>query len=129
MAYTTFHVTEDDIQQGHRENCTRCPVARAISREVGQMVYVVGINGLTLGRVEYLTGDGRRVVQDLPKKIGEKILCYDRTGVMAPFVFALKVEGDGLRPHHSRALDCSGRVQGSRETALHSVERCGAATL
>ena len=91
MAKKTFHITEEDIQKGHRENCTRCPVARAISREVGQMVYVVGINDLETGWVEYLTTDGRRVAQDLPKKVGEKILCYDKTGVMEPFVFALNV--------------------------------------
>jgi hypothetical protein len=91
MAQKTFHITEEDIQKGHRENCTRCPVARAISREVGRMVYVVGINGLETGRVEYLTRDGRRVAKDLPSKIGKKILYYDKTGVMEPFVFALNV--------------------------------------
>jgi hypothetical protein len=91
MAHTTFHITIEDIQQGHREHGTRCPVARAISRAVGGTVYVVGINGLETGRVEYLTGDGRRVAKDLPHKVGEKILCYDQTGVMEPFVFALHV--------------------------------------
>jgi hypothetical protein len=91
MAHTTFHITQDDIQQGHREDCTRCPVARAISREVGRQVCVVGINGLTPGRVEYLTDDGRHVAQDLPPMVGEKILCYDHTGEMEPFVFALPV--------------------------------------
>ena len=91
MAQKTFHITEEDIQQGHRENCTRCPVARAISREVGRTVYVVGINGLETGRVEYLTVDGMRVAKNLPHKVGEKILCYDQTGVMEPFVFAMHV--------------------------------------
>lgn len=46
MAQKTFHITEEDIQQGRRENCTLCPVARAISRAVGRTVYVCGINGL-----------------------------------------------------------------------------------
>ena len=91
MAHKTFHITQDDIQQGHREDCTRCPVARAISREVGSTVYVAGINGLTPGRVEYRTDDGRHVAQDLPQTVGEKILCYDQTGEMEPFVFALPV--------------------------------------
>jgi len=91
MAHKTFHITIEDLQQGHRENCTRCPVARAISREVGRTVYVVGINGLETGRVEYLTGEGIRVSKDLPSKVGEKILCYDQTGVMEPFVFALHI--------------------------------------
>jgi hypothetical protein len=31
------------------------------------------------------------VAKDLPQKVGEKILCYDQTGVMEPFVFALHV--------------------------------------
>ena len=91
MAHKTFHITTDDIQQGRREHCTLCPVARAISREVGRQVCVVGINGLTPGRVEYLTADGRHVAQDLPQTVGEKILCYDHTGEMEPFVFALQV--------------------------------------
>jgi hypothetical protein len=91
MAHKTFHITEDDIQQGRREHGTLCPVARAISREVGSTVYVVGINGLTPGRVEYLTDDGRHVAQDLPQTVGEKILCYDHTGEMKPFVFALPI--------------------------------------
>jgi hypothetical protein len=91
MAQKTFHITEEDIQQGRREHCTLCPVARAISREVGRTVYVCGINGLSTGRVEYLTGDGMRVAKDLPSKVGEKILCYDATGVMEPFLFAMKV--------------------------------------
>jgi hypothetical protein len=52
---------------------------------------VIGINGLETGRVEYLTGDGIRVAKDLPQKVGEKILCYDQTGVMEPFVFALDI--------------------------------------
>ena len=50
---------------------------------------MVGINGLESGRVEYLTGDGMRVAKDLPRQVGAKILCYDQTGVMVPFVFAL----------------------------------------
>lgn len=91
MAHKTFHITMEDIENGYRENCTRCPVARAMSREVGGTVYVVGINGLETGRVEYLTRDGRRVAKDLPSKVGEKILCYDQTGEMDPFVFALHV--------------------------------------
>jgi hypothetical protein len=91
MAHKTFHITMEDIEKGHRENYTHCPVARAISREVGRTVYVVGINGLETGRVEYLTGDGIRVAKDLPHKVGEKIFCYDQTGVMEPFVFALDV--------------------------------------
>ena len=91
MAQKTFHITMEDIEKGYRANCTRCPVACAISREVGRTVYVVGINGLETGRVEYLTGDGRRVAQALPYKVGKKILCYDQTGVMEPFVFALNV--------------------------------------
>jgi len=91
MASTTFHITLEDIEQGDRANCTRCPVARGISREVGRTVSVVGINGLEIGRVEYLTEDGIRVAQDLLRKVGEKILCYDQTGVMEPFVFALEV--------------------------------------
>ena len=91
MAQKTFHITAEDIQQGHRENCTLCPVARAISREVGRMVCVVGINGLETGRIEYLTGEGIRVAKDLPNKVGKKILCYDKTGVMEPFVFAMEV--------------------------------------
>jgi hypothetical protein len=102
MAYKTFHITEDDIQQGRRAHCTRCPVARAISRAVGRTVYVCGINELSTGRIEYLTVDGMRVVKDLPTKVGEKIRCYDQTGVMDPFVFALHVEGDAITPHHLR---------------------------
>ena len=98
MAYKMFHITEDDIQQGRREHCTRCPVARAVSRAVGATVYVSGINELSTGRIEYLTRDGRRVVKDLPQKVGEKIRCYDKTGVMAPFVFAVHIEGDGNTP-------------------------------
>ena len=89
MAHQTFHVTEDDIQQGWRDSCPRCPVVRAISRAVGRTVAVGGINALSSGRVEYLTGDGLRVAHDLPQKVGEKILCYAQTGMMAPFVFAL----------------------------------------
>jgi hypothetical protein len=91
MAHKTFHITMEDIQKGRRENCTHCPVARAIRREVGRTVYVVGINGLETGRVEYLTREGIRVAKDLPNKVGEKILCYDQTGVMEPFVFALNI--------------------------------------
>ena len=89
MAAKTFHITLEDIATGEREHCTRCPVARAIRREVGGTVYVVGINGLESGRVEYLTRDGMRVAKDLPRQVGAKILCYDQTGVMVPFVFAL----------------------------------------
>ena len=91
MAHKTFHITMEDIEKGHRENCTHCPVARAISREVGRIVYVVGINGLETGRVEYLTGDGIRVAKDLPNKGGEKIISYDQTGVMEPVVFAMHI--------------------------------------
>jgi hypothetical protein len=91
MAHTTFHITAEDIEQGQREHCTRCPVARAVSRAVGRTVSVCGINELSTGRIEYLSVDGLHVVKDLPGKVGEKIRCYDQTGVMEPFVFALPV--------------------------------------
>ena len=109
MAHHTFHITQEDIQQGRRENCTLCPVARAISRATGTTVAVGGINELSTGRIEYLTRDGQRVAHDLPQRVGEKILCYDKTGVMEPFLFALRVSGD--TSHGTRA-----RTQGERAT-------------
>ena len=85
MAQQTFFVTMDDIKQGLREHCERCPIARAISRQLGRRVLVEY-------RTVYLNLDGIEAAKEfLSEDVEAKIRVYDKTGDMEPFSFALDI--------------------------------------
>jgi hypothetical protein len=81
MAQYTIHVTEDDIRAGKRDDCEFCPVALAMQRALGGMVYVRSNS--------YDIKGGSFDV--LPIGVQEKIHYFDACGLMKPFQFTISV--------------------------------------
>lgn len=79
-----IEVTDDDIRQGTKGNCVRCPVALAIERALGK----------DLAFEPWVVGDAawvglRRCT--LPRKARNWIRRFDRELSVAPFTFDLDI--------------------------------------
>jgi hypothetical protein len=73
-----IQVTQADIDAGVRKECTRCPVALAIQRNVGCVVEV-GRYGI------YFSG---KMVM-IPNNVAKRISIFDSGGGMTPFEFLI----------------------------------------
>ena len=78
-------VTADDIANGKRMDIYNCPVAKAISRRLGQEVFA--------GTEEYVTVEGNRVY-NLPEKARGFIDSFDGCEDVSPFTFRLEIENE-----------------------------------
>lgn len=95
-----IHVTAEDIAEGVRENCSKCPVARAIHRAAGATSVDVSAGpGPRISPIQweaYVYPTARHVPStkiDLPGIVVARIEAYDATGVMEPFEFELPYTG------------------------------------
>jgi hypothetical protein len=79
-----IQVTEEDIKNGVREHCAKCPIALAAQR-AGCQYPIVGTHlTFMLGAKNYST--------DLPYYAHEFIGLFDTGQVVAPFEFDLELE-------------------------------------
>lgn len=87
MQYT-ISVTEDDISHGKISDCEACPVALAMQRGLGRMVYihVYTYDFVPRSRTYRLTE------RALPVRVAENIVTFDRLVIMEPFDFTVDVE-------------------------------------
>lgn len=97
MKYTV-HITQDDIDKGRRYSNVRCPIYRAIRREVGLREFQV--TALDLSDV---CEEG---FAQLPKKVKRWIMRYDENGAacVRPFAFVLHLDGFNAHMHLPRAV-------------------------
>lgn len=83
----TIEVTREDIDQGVRTNCKKCPVALAISRAIGYDDVEVSTGSF------YANFGGNwglaRIMQPLPKFVIALIRWFDTGHKIAPFSFAI----------------------------------------
>ncbi len=78
-------VTQEDIDAGERADCVRCPVARAVCRDVPGAINA----WVNYGFVEVVVPPGRVVRDVLPDRAILAIVEFDSSGVMEPFEFDL----------------------------------------
>lgn len=79
--YATIRVTQEDIDNGERGNCELCPIAHAMSRELGCAVDVSGPCA-----VVYIHGP---VEIPLPQEARNFILDFDNVEPVQPFEFQI----------------------------------------
>lgn len=79
-----IEVTAEDVANGMRCDCSLCPVALAARRAMADALVGVGVRSIFLG------GPHERKRVELPDEVREKIVAYDREGVMEPFSFELE---------------------------------------
>jgi hypothetical protein len=82
----TVDVTEEDIKRGVRKSCSKCPIARAITRQfTGLYIVRVDRGDVTLFDAPY------RVCfwAELPSYVMDCINRFDEDGLMEPFSFSL----------------------------------------
>lgn len=87
MREVTIDVTQDDIQQGVRENPRQCPIAHA-SRRAGLQEATVSLVAITYGRPA-------RQVQS-PKPARDFIQQFDDHGpdAVQPFAFQISIDNE-----------------------------------
>lgn len=85
-----IEVLQSDIDHGERHCCERCPVARAITRAIGNRVAVAvyADRGAELG----ITSGGYTRWISLPDEVIEFINRFDIGLKVAPFTFELAYE-------------------------------------
>lgn len=98
-----IHVTAEDIVEGVKQDCSRCPVALAIRRAAGAAsVDVSAAPGPRISPIQWETEIylSARLVPSiqiaLPGAVVARIEAYDATGVMEPFEFELETEAGTL---------------------------------
>lgn len=77
-------VTQEDIDNGKKQNIYSCPISLAAARRLRKntMVTGSGIEYVGLSQVRY----------NFAKSTREKLIRYDATGKMKPFRFRIRVE-------------------------------------
>lgn len=76
-------VTQEDINEGEKRNCSNCPVSLAIQRAIGNKLVTVGsygswrINGLKQS--------------NLGEKVSKWIRGFDKGGDVVPFEFEIEL--------------------------------------
>lgn len=73
-------VTQDDIDSGYRNSCTNCPVARAMSRELGKDITIPS---------RWAWFDGER--KALPFIVSTFIARFDNSLPVEPFTFEVQL--------------------------------------
>lgn len=79
-----IEVTAEDIEQGVRNDCSFCPVARAIYRALNNPDCVVFVTSRCV--------TGNNGFAELPDSAQSAIESFDRFGCMEPFDFELELE-------------------------------------
>lgn len=87
----TVDVTQDDIRDGVRGQCYRCPVARAISRLLVSTVLAQVTPGLVV-----FPACGTVPPVPLPEHAGRWIDAFDGGYNVRPFSFVLDIPGELL---------------------------------
>lgn len=85
MEKVTISVTQEDIDGGVARNCSKCPIALAISKVFGEDVTVTGVSASINDEL-----------WELPKSCLLFARCFDRSDKVIPFDFEMeKYEGKG----------------------------------
>lgn len=86
----SVQVTSDDIVHGVRADCWHCPIARALSRAVGQEVHV-NYGRISDGSGNGVVGGGRAWERSLPRNAINFQLGFDCREPVEPFAFEVSV--------------------------------------
>jgi hypothetical protein len=93
MATVKVEVTQDDINNGKRGECSRCPLALAIRRAVRPEICVL------VGSFDYvLQGDRTRHNRSLPQIAKNFVRRFDDFAKCKPVSFSLCIPDDLLAP-------------------------------
>lgn len=84
MKRLRVEVTAEDIADGRREHCERCPVARAMRRAIGRVVWVGGAG-------QWGIGNRSPQPKRLPLRVTDFITAFDTGRPVSPFTFNLDV--------------------------------------
>ena len=84
MRSLTVHVTQEDIDNGERQSCSRCPVARAIARAL----QVSETRVTVASRIAVF--DQRVAPLTTPRKVMSFITAFDGERPVEPFSFDLQ---------------------------------------
>jgi hypothetical protein len=79
----TIHVTQEDIDKGIRGDCKRCPVARAIERELPS-ASDINVDGCTVS----FWHDGEYCRYAI-NEVEDFIELYDNDRIVEPFTFVI----------------------------------------
>lgn len=85
MKTITVEVTQADIDEGERGHCAQCPIAKAMERTTGEVWHVTLFGAFPRDR--YVP------TAQIPSKVQEFILAFDRGEPVTPFTFTLEVPG------------------------------------
>lgn len=80
-----INVTQEDLDRGVRNDCSNCPVARAILREIPDVEY--GFVDGTHVNLKFVSGDV--ILVKLPAEVTFKILQIDDGKKVDPFTFEI----------------------------------------
>lgn len=84
-------VTQEDIDKGVDCDSGRCPIARALLRQVPGVVSVC----VTVDGVDYAKADGRFAAVELPREAVRFITLFDDGRLVSPFEFDLNLRPEG----------------------------------
>lgn len=94
MTTSYIEVTQQDINDGVPGQACSCPVAKAISRELGIKIpqdVIVGPDALSVWlRVDYWNNNYKQYETVLPHKVRKFIKHFDESKPVEPFHFTLK---------------------------------------
>lgn len=85
----TFQVTQEDIDQGAPLECTACPVALAVKRELGYEVFVTTVT---------IANKWSNESAYLPDSVSLFIGQFDNAYPVAPFEFELDIPDEWSQP-------------------------------
>lgn len=83
MVRIEVHVTADDIAHGRRSDCTRCPVALAVGRAMGEPCNVTAYSIYTESRIALTPPAAARFIE-----------AFDDLVDVKPFSFCVNMIGD-----------------------------------
>jgi len=99
MSKITISVTQDDINSGVREDCNKCPVARAISRHFpGEWVSVTGDTVSIYDNYDTEEDYYSGCVADyyLPESVAQFVSDFDKGKTVMPFEFVIDTDESHL---------------------------------
>jgi hypothetical protein len=84
-------VTQEDIDEGTKGDCTFCPIALAVDRALGGECCVA----VTIFDV-YITENAHAEVFPLPSEARQFIQRFDKGKPVSPFEFELDLDAEGI---------------------------------
>ncbi len=91
-------VSAEDIRQGERNNCAKCPVGLALARTLGpRYPGAKFMAGSMLGRI--LPARGGLISFEMPKDAEHFMFAFDAKKPVEPFTFTIDLPDAALEAH------------------------------